>query len=1231
MGRIGRQQPIRPRISQVKYLPALMQANMAGAGSMTATVADAIALASGMTGAGSMTASTGLTPGVIFHDACNTSANYTTTGGNTTYGGNNGMFGTLGASGSIHVAFSGSANVFEGAKKTLPSPATIFQFYYRAAAAATIGTGNTIFGVYPDATYTSSASPIRIDMVPGTTGNFNLKLIDSSNAGASVTGTTNFPTGLPLRIILTQTTAGWQIYVNDTVTAEVSYARTQGTLGYGFIGIGTIANNPAGSYTGVADFDEIWCGNMYSTQTTTNGKIADAYQSYLMNHQSAEGQPYRNPADGANGSYAGGYIDTVSEGAAYMLKLTAQQNDQASFKLTDNWILQNLLRSNSTVANTQSNAAPTTGLNLMAFKYNSANTDGKGIGTIYDANAAFDADPERAQALLWAHARWGSSALTVGIAGELATPNYLQRALNVMSDIRTYGLRQSSNTGYYYLINDMYQTGDLVQIAPDYNNPAAFKLFAQYDATNAAIWNGAISGAYDILTKTAAQVMTGTTPAQSTTASLNADWIQFTLSTGVTNGTLSTYGDSDYGYNAFRTYDRLYSMYQWYADANALAALRLPKTFFTNEWSVNAKIRATFKHDGTNTGNYESNMFNFAAYWTLIAGDAGNTTAAALNTNKIAITNTYTQATFGSYFTTAPGGNQYGYFDQSWLIENYMQQAGTWINYGQFTNAAVTSSMAGAGSITASVNDTDPATSSMSGAGSMTGAIQNIKPIASTMAGAGSMTANMATFIAANMAGAGTMAAAPGNDIDPMTASMAGSGTLTAVTSDTDNIIAPMAGAGVMGATIKDTEAIAAPMAGTGSMVGAVTETEPVAASMAGNSTMTGTVAETAPMAASMSGAGTLTATPSADTDPLNSSMSGAGVMSSSLQADVDPVAAGMAGSGTMVATMSGVNITAPMAGAGSMSGAIANTETVAAPITGAGSMSGVITETEQIAAAITGTGSMTGTLKDTESAAASMAGVGSMIAAAIDTTSATSAMAGSGVMTAPLINTEAIAAGMIGAGSMAVSINDTDPTGATMSGAGTLAAAIKNASVIAAAMAGSGSMTAVQSNTEPASSAMAGSGTLVVNTSSATTIPATSMTGSGSMTGTTKNQENVATTMSGSGSMVGTLTQTEVILAAMAGSGVMGAAVVDKTTVAAVMGGSGVMGDSVQVYLPITAAAMGAGSMSAAITSGSAEQFRQFRGSVDLRGRNAPVALHNEGHRVTLKSEPRKVYVKQI
>jgi trimeric autotransporter adhesin len=865
----------------------------------------------------SVSTTTTLPPDVTFRDN-GTSSNWTTVNSNTTFGGNNGMTGVLGSSPSIHINFSGTAYPEEGVQKNLGGLATIFGSLVRPASGATLGT-KTIFTVYTDGTYTNATAPISVQIINQGSGNYGFALIDPSNGYAYNAGSSSFALGIVTRWLLYQTSAGWTLYLNDNTAAEVTYSHTQGTVGYQYVNLGTLAQDNTGTYAGVMDFGEVWIGNLLTAPTTPAQKALDAYYGYIQNHLAVSGQPYRGPVDGENLNSTSSAMDTVSEGASYLLRLAVQNGDQTSFNLCDNWVLKNLLRynstnnagqfvqivgsassgsatslsviptvttryndtcivvvkgssarnassvtdtqgntwslvtntstadtisiyiavmtsplspsdtitvtmtgtantcaagiyeysgiltaspidgtptstsvasnttatsssvtttnaadilisaftlatsqtvavsspftsrgfiggSSSTVAladytpgstgsytttwtwstattsaialialkpsptNTQNNAAPSNAYNLMAYHYNSANTDGEGIATIYDANWAADADADRCQALLWAHGRWGSSGYAVGTKLELLMPNYKQRALNIAADLKAYAIANSTNTGYNYLLNDSFQLGNtVVQLAPDYNNPALYQLLAQYDTTNANFWTTTVSGSNDIIQKVATVVFNG----QSGAVGLNANWVAFNLNTGLVSTSASTYDavpNFQYGFNAFRSAYRMYDMWLFYTDANTLTSLREPKSFFTSQWGSNSEIFATYLHDGTSPAGYELTEFTFAAYWSIYANDTGNTTASAINSNKLS--NLYYQEPYGSIISEIPSGKQYGYFGQSWTLTGYMQQNGLWINYGQTgLTTTSTSSTSSSTSISSTSSSTSQSTS----------------------------------------------------------------------------------------------------------------------------------------------------------------------------------------------------------------------------------------------------------------------------------------------------------------------------------------------------------------------------------------------------------------------------------------------------------------------------------------------------------------------------------------
>jgi hypothetical protein len=611
-------------------------------------------------------------PPAVFTSACNSSADFTSVNGSGITVGNAGT-GYLGKSIRIVMA----ASVEQSARKVYKGLASVHQMWLHTGSADTISatTDTVFFSGFSDAAFGTPVIQIRLI---GSGAGYTLRMVDPTNGYATTVGSTVLTKGTWHRIVLSITASGYQLYIDNQTSPEASYTHANATVG---LYAGAYGNWYSGtsSYTGTIDLDELYASNLTPGLSSLAQQAADATAGFFQKYLAYDGAIVRSPSDGTTLTVAG--PDIVSEGQAYGLKLAVQSNDQTTFNLLDNWARANLDRKNSTVGNTQANPAPANALNLMAFHYNTSNADGKGPNTIYDANWAGDADHERAQALLWAHARWGSSALTLDTGPELLAPNYLQRALNILSDIRTYALRLSSSTGYYYLVADQAQTGDAVAIAADYNNTAAFKLFAQYDSGNAAIWNGAISGAHDIATKSSNQIMSGETPSQTITKKLIPNWITFTLSTGLTSSTPSGYGNSDYGYNAFRAYYRGYDMWNWYADANALTVLQLPKAFFVAEWALvrtgSPLIEATYKHDGTITGSYEKTFFYWAAYWTIYAGDTSNTTASAIKSGKL--DSKYVQSPVGSYIDN--GG--YAYFDQPWSIVGSMQKAGTFINYGQ--------------------------------------------------------------------------------------------------------------------------------------------------------------------------------------------------------------------------------------------------------------------------------------------------------------------------------------------------------------------------------------------------------------------------------------------------------------------------------------------------------------------------------------------------------------------
>jgi hypothetical protein len=602
---------------------------------------------------------------------------------------NSSLNGYIGSSFRIVVNTTSSIN---GARKTLPNnSANAYQFRIKIATGATLSTSvNSILArLWGDAIY---GVPFLDVCAIGVSGGWNLRTNEPQNANTTTTGSTLLKFGQWYRLIVSVTATGYQLYVETAVTAEINLTGRTNVPAMAAISLGKW--NSTGM-SGTIDYDDIMAIKQGSAAATTFAQQqADTWFGWKQTYLSLSGAIVRPYLEGNNAAYSATAVDVVSEGMGYGLRLAVQNNDQASAILMDNWVVQNLLRSNSTLANSQSNGAPTNALNLMGFHYNPTNADGKGPMTFYDANWAFDGDIDRCQGLLWAHARYGSSAYTVGSTNELITPNWLQRATNVFTDLRTYAFVNSSGTGYNYAVADAFQQGNAtVNIGPDYNRPAAFRLIKGYDTGNTTFWDNAVLGAYDLLTKAANAIYTASNnsvpAAESTTAKLNPDWVLFTVSTAaVSTATLSSYGDTDYGYNAFRTYNEAYNDYIFYGGttaANALTFLQLSKSFFVAEWATSRTgsplIYATYNHDGhiQSGGNYESNLFYWPDFWTIYANDNANTTATAIYTNKLS--GGYKYSPVGSHWTVSPGSDTYSYFGSSWMNETNMMYNGTWLNY----------------------------------------------------------------------------------------------------------------------------------------------------------------------------------------------------------------------------------------------------------------------------------------------------------------------------------------------------------------------------------------------------------------------------------------------------------------------------------------------------------------------------------------------------------------------
>lgn len=402
--------------------------------------------------------------------------------------------------------------------------------------------------------------------------------------------------------------------------------------------------------------------------TTDLGRLQDVYAGWKQRQMRSDGVVLSHVSETRG----------VSEGQSYALVFAVQFNDQTTFDLVEQYTYAHFDRRNSPDGGSGTNT-PTVGFNLMAYNFSTA------TNKVLDWAAAYDADIDRAKALLWAHFRWGS-------AGAI---NYQARALAILGDLVTYGLRQSSFDSKWYMVSG---TGNMSISEPEMNNsyldPAAFRLFAQYDTTNATKWLSAVDSSYDIIQRTANAVLPNPVApgnTQTTTAKLPANWVTMNFTTGVVSPLSASYRDTDYTYDAFRQANRMLFDYKAYGETRGLARLQDYKTFLANQWTTNGYIRAEYFHDGTERASYSTRMFYYAAYQSLITNDPTNTAGLAIYAAHLQNANMYVQSTSGSYFdsSTDNSGNS-GYYGSSWLIFDEMERQNVYTNYGQAVGITVT-------------------------------------------------------------------------------------------------------------------------------------------------------------------------------------------------------------------------------------------------------------------------------------------------------------------------------------------------------------------------------------------------------------------------------------------------------------------------------------------------------------------------------------------------------------
>jgi endoglucanase len=261
---------------------------------------------------------------------------------------------------------------------------------------------------------------------------------------------------------------------------------------------------------------------------------------------------------------------TTSEGQAYTMLRAAWMGDKETFDRSLKWTNQNLKHQDDA---------------LFAWLY--GRRDNGTYGVLEEQGgrtSASDGDTDTALALLFAYSRWQDEA-------------YLTQATDVINAIWEREVITINGTPYL-TANDLEKDSDksYVIVNPSYLSPYAYRIFAKADPSHP--WNELVDSSYALIKKSA-QARLDTQKS----AGLPPDWLSVDKATGEIAQAPGL--QTDFGYDAFRTYFRVALDWAWTKDPRAKEILE-SSTFLAAYMKENGKLPATFTHAGQAVQSAES-------------------------------------------------------------------------------------------------------------------------------------------------------------------------------------------------------------------------------------------------------------------------------------------------------------------------------------------------------------------------------------------------------------------------------------------------------------------------------------------------------------------------------------------------------------------------------------------------------------------------------------------------
>jgi endo-1,4-beta-D-glucanase Y len=574
-----------------------------------------------------------------------------------------------------------------GVTKALTAPCKVFQFFFRLPANNNLqlNQGKLIFKTWANANFTSDLMGLFIKKVSSTNITFGITSNTSNFANTAETSSSYHLSNVMVennsvtnnqdtwfKIVISLQEVGFiSLYIDGAIVPTLRIPATGYTSSTAIrsFHLGKFLQSPTTGWGQTSIFFD--CLKVYDNhfiQTTDSDRATAAAKGWIQRYVSPEGCVIRYPETEAKQDpfFQGPRkVDSCSEGQAYALMIATQVDDKAVFDTVEQY--------NTTVYDR--GARNVTGsVSFMSWLHDPTKADTPGIPTFPDNAFAIDADADRCVALLWAHAKWGSS----------GTINYFAKARTIARAIVDICGFLGSNNLMYLLSGGnagtlTLQNGFNVSY---FQNYLFFKL-KQLDTPYATKYQQLIDGSNDFMAKA-----TDNANGLATTTGLFPNWAGLDPNNNQAINPPEGWMDTHYTYDAIRTAVRSYMSFLWHQDqpAQTLIAGNL-YNFMAGQWNNGAgTIWAEYFQNGNIKGNYESTMMYSLNSWIFkLKGDNVNYNA-IINTK---VKTTYSDSAAGDAYSYYTGLTQNGYFGTFWASWTMLLHQNLITDFGATVNPAL--------------------------------------------------------------------------------------------------------------------------------------------------------------------------------------------------------------------------------------------------------------------------------------------------------------------------------------------------------------------------------------------------------------------------------------------------------------------------------------------------------------------------------------------------------------